>query len=97
MTARFSVYATSRYERLIRKLLRRHPELRALHDRAREILGADPYNRSSAVPIKKLEGVPPGEGQWRLSLGRFRFRYDVFGREVWLFYCALRREDTYDA
>lgn len=23
------------------------------------------------------------------------YNYDVFGREIWLFHCGLRREDTY--
>jgi hypothetical protein len=36
-----------------------------------------------------------GEGQYRLSLGRWRFRYDVAGRVVLMTYCGLRREDTY--
>jgi len=45
--------------------------------------------------IKKLEGIPAGAGQWRLSIRRFRFRDDVAGQEVVLKYCALRREDTY--
>ena len=39
--------------------------------------------------------MPAGEGQYRLRLGRFRFRYDIAGREVRLLYCGLRREDTY--
>jgi hypothetical protein len=34
--------------------------------------------------IKKLEGVPSGEGQYRLALGRWRFRYDVLGQVVLL-------------
>jgi mRNA-degrading endonuclease RelE of RelBE toxin-antitoxin system len=34
-------------------------------------------------------------GQYRLRLGRFRFRYDIEGRMVVLYYCGLRREDTY--
>jgi len=42
-----------------------------------------------------LEGVPLGEGQYRLRLGRWRFRYDIEGRQVWLRYCGLRREETY--
>jgi hypothetical protein len=95
MTPPFTVHTTSHYERLVRKLLKGHPEFRALHERVREILSADPYNRSRQHLIKKLEGVPQGEGQWRLSLGRWRFRYDIFGEQVWLFRCALRRENTY--
>jgi len=36
-----------------------------------------------------------GEGQYRLSLDRWRFRYDVAGRVVLMTYFGLRREDTY--
>jgi mRNA-degrading endonuclease RelE of RelBE toxin-antitoxin system len=39
--------------------------------------------------------VAADEGQYRLRSGRFRFRYDIEGREVVLHYCGLRREDTY--
>jgi len=95
MTSPFSVHATPHYDRLARRLLRQHPEVDTFEDRAREILSTDPYNRTRRHAIKKLAGVPPGEGQWRLSLGRWRFRYDIVGQEVWLFYCGLRREDTY--
>ena len=62
---------------------------------AAAILSADPYNRSRSQNIKKLEGVPSGEGQYRLSLGRWRFRYDIVGQAVVLTYCGLRRESTY--
>lgn len=96
MTPPFSVHTTPRYETLVSKLLKRHPELQALQDRIREVLSADPYNRSRAHHIKKLEGIRPGQGQYRLALGRWRVRYDIFGREVWLFYCGLRRESTYN-
>lgn len=95
MTPPFSVCTTARFERLARAVLKGHPELHAVQDRAVEILKTDPHNRARAYPIKKLVAVPPGEGQWRLSLGRFRFRYDIYGREVVLQYCGLRREDTY--
>jgi hypothetical protein len=95
MTPPFSVRTTPHFERLARSLHRTHPESGTLHERAVAILSADPHNRSRAHHIKKLEAVPLGEGQWRLSLGRFRFRYDVYGREVVLQYCGLRREDTY--
>ena len=95
MTPSFSVRTTPRFERLAQALLKAHQEFRALQTRATEILAADPYNRSRTHPIKKLEAVPFGEGQRRLSLGRFRFRYDVNGSTVVLHYCGLRREDTY--
>ena len=51
------------------------------------------HNVSRRLGILKLKNVPVGAGQYRLRLGRFRFRYDVSGREVQLVYCGLRRED----
>lgn len=95
MTPPFSVHTTPHYERLFQKLLRTHRELELLQGQLREILETDPQNVNRRNNIKKLEGTRPGEGQYRLRLGRFRFRYDIFGREVWLFYCGLRREETY--
>ena len=59
------------------------------------ILSTDPYDRSRIHKIKKLEGVPAGEGQYRLALGRWRFRYDIMSQVVLLSYYGLRREDTY--
>lgn len=77
------------------KLHKGHRDFEAIEKRAAGILSADPYNRSRQHSIKKLEGVPLGEGQYRLSLGRWRFRYDIIERVVLLGYCGLRREDTY--
>ncbi len=91
----FSIQITPHYERVFEKLFDAHPELESIQKRAREILKADPYNRSRAYPIKKLKGVLQGEGQYRLRMGRWRFRYDIYEKEVWLFYCGLRREETY--
>ena len=95
MTGRFSVHTTPHFERLARRLLKGSPELRGVLDEARLILEADPYNASRKHPIKKLVGVGAGEGQYRLRSGRFRFRYDISGQEVWLLYCGLRSERTY--
>jgi len=95
MTAAFSVRTNSRYDRLAKALQRRYPEFVGYHRSALETLAADPYNRTRQHHIKKLEGVAPGEGQYRLSLGRWRFRYDIPGQLVLLSYCGLRREDTY--
>ena len=95
MTPPFSVRTTARFERLARSVLKGHPEFRARLQEATDVLRADPYNRSRAHNIKKLVDVPAGDGQWRLALGRFRFRYDIHGQEVVLQFCGLRREDTY--
>ncbi len=91
----FSVRTTSSFDREFRKLVKRHRDLIGHYGRAVTILGNDPYNRSREHDIKKLQDVPAGEGQFRLRLGRFRFRYDIAGRVVTLSGCSLRREDTY--
>jgi hypothetical protein len=82
MTPAFSVRTTPRFERLARRLAKGHPDFLSFFTRVREILQTDPYNRSRQHHIRKLESVPQGEGQYRLSLGRWRFRYDIHGREA---------------
>jgi mRNA-degrading endonuclease RelE of RelBE toxin-antitoxin system len=94
----FDVRTTPRFDRLLKKLASRHPhDAGQAFSHALAILAADPYNRSRRHPIKKLEGVPAGEGQYRLRLGRWRFRYDIWSdlQQVELNFCGLRREDTY--
>jgi hypothetical protein len=91
----FDVRSTPRYERLSKKLFKTHREFAAAEQSAITILSTDPYNRTRRYPIKKLEGLPVGEGQYRVSLHRWRFRYDISGQAVELHYCGLRREDTY--
>ena len=96
MTSPFSVRIVPQFDRLLRRLSRSHPELPALFAQALDILRTDPYNRSREHNILKLTAVRPEEGgQYRLALRRFRFRYDIEGHEVVLYYCGLRREDTY--
>jgi hypothetical protein len=97
MTARpaFTVRATPQYERLSTKLQKVQRDFAATERSAVAILSSDPYNRTRHHHIKKLEGVPAGEGPYRLSLGRWRFRYDILGEVIILSYCGLRRENTY--
>ena len=95
MTPSFTVITTSHFERELRKLGKRHADLVAHYARVVETLEHDPYNRSRAHPIKKLENVAVGGGQYRIRLGRFRFRYDIEEKTVYLKLCSLRREDTY--
>ena len=95
MPASFLVRTSAHYERLARLLRKRQPKFDTAHQRAIEILGQYPTNRSGSYDIKKLTNTPRGEGQWRLALGRFRFRYDIYDQDVVLQYCGLRREDTY--
>ncbi len=96
MTPRFSVRTVPQFDRLLRRLNKQHSELPQLYAEALRILETDPLNLSRQHNIKKLTGIGPGEGgQYRLALRRFRFRYDISGREIVLYYCGLRREDTY--
>ena len=83
------------FDRLVKKLVSKHPDLIGRFEEALAVLSVDPLNSTNRYPIKKLQNVPAGEGQYRLRSGRFRFRYDVAGKEVLLHYCGLRREDTY--
>src|SRR5262245_33137933 len=82
--------AAPHYEQQARKLLRVHRDFRAVQVRAFEILDADPEGRTGTHRIKQLMGIPPGAGQWRLSLGRFRFRYDIYSLTLVMQYCGLR-------
>jgi hypothetical protein len=91
----FAVHSTSHYQRLSTKLHKANRDFEATERTAVDILSTDPYNRSRSYNIKKLEDVAKGEGQYRLSLGRWRFRYDIIGQTVLLSYCGLRRENTY--
>ena len=95
MTTDFLVITTSRFERELKKLVPRHPELVELYRNAIDVLRTDPYNRTRQHAIKKLTAVAAGEGQYRIRAGRFRFRYDVENQAVYLKACSLRREDTY--
>ena len=91
----YSVQTSAHFDRLMKKLAPKHPDLSGRFEEAIAALSVDPHNRTNKYPIKKLASVPAGEGQYRLRSGRFRFRYDVAGNEVLLHYCGLRREDTY--
>jgi len=98
MNGAFDVLTTPHFDRLLKKLSIQHPqETIRTFGQAVAILKTDPYNRTRRHPIRKLEGVPPGEGQYRLRLRRWRFRYDIWSdrQQVELNFCGLRREDTY--
>jgi mRNA-degrading endonuclease RelE of RelBE toxin-antitoxin system len=91
----YRVQTSAHFDRLVKKLAPKHPDLAKRFEEALTVLSIDPHNSTSKYPIKKLAGIPPGEGQYRFRSGRFRFRYDVAGKDVMLHYCGLRREDTY--
>jgi hypothetical protein len=91
----FSVWTTASFDRSARKLAREHPDFTKRLETVVAVLSSDPYNRTCEHPIKKLADVKAGDGQYRMRVGRFRFRYDISGKRVDLKACGLRREDTY--
>lgn len=95
MTPRFSVRVSTRCRPLLARLSTQHHDFVTLYARAVDILEQDPANVGRRHNILKLRDTEHGDGQWRLRVGRFRFRYDIHDREVVLIYCGLRREDTY--
>lgn len=95
MASAYRVRTTHHFDRSLRSIAKRNPDIVDTYDEAITILSADPYNRERRYHIRKLENIPCGQGQYRLRLRRWRFRYDVYEREVTLHSCGLRREDTY--
>jgi mRNA-degrading endonuclease RelE of RelBE toxin-antitoxin system len=91
----FEVKVTTHFDRALKKLARAHPQILDEYEAVIAVLGADPYNRTRRHPIKKLEGVRAGDGQYRIRMRRFRYICDIDERTVFLKACALRREDTY--
>ena len=97
MNGVFAVRTTPRFDRSFKSLARKHAELSEVLSEAISVLQSDPYNQSRRHQIKKLVGIPRGDGEYRLRIGRWRFRYDIWSekREVALNLCGLRRKDTY--
>lgn len=56
------------------------------------VLSDEPHGRSARHAIKKLAGVQPGAGQWRIRWREYRLRYDIVGSEVVLHSFRHRKE-----
>jgi len=84
--------STPAFERNTRKILRRNVRFLRVLERMLAALKEDPYNRSGKHDIKKLAGLKPGEGQWRIRAGDYRLRYDIFGHDVVLYALRHRKE-----
>jgi len=92
MNGTFRVLTTSAFQREFRKLSQRDAKLLAALEELIAILSEDPYGRTGRHPIKKLEGLKPGEVQWRIRWREYRLRYDIFGNEVLLHSFRHRKE-----
>ena len=94
MLPSYRTLTTPAFERDTRKILRRNARFLAVLEKMLTALGEDPHNRSGKLAIKKLAGLKPGEGQWRIRAGDYRLRYDIFGHDVVL-YALRHRKETY--
>ncbi|OGE24188.1 MAG: hypothetical protein A3J42_03275 [Candidatus Dadabacteria bacterium RIFCSPHIGHO2_12_FULL_53_21] len=92
MPGTYRVLTTPAFEREFRKLVRKNPEIKNYLEQTVEIIETDPQNVTRSHDIKQLKDVKPGDGQFRLRKGDWRFRYDVSGRDVVLHSFRHRRE-----
>ncbi|MGC1483454.1 MAG: type II toxin-antitoxin system RelE/ParE family toxin [Candidatus Acidiferrum sp.] len=92
MNGTFRVVTTPSFEREFRKISQRNAKLVGALEELIAILAQDPFGRTGQHPIKKLEGLKSGEGQWRLRWREYRLRYDILGTEVVLHSFRHRKE-----
>jgi mRNA-degrading endonuclease RelE of RelBE toxin-antitoxin system len=92
MNGAFRVVTTPAFERGFRKLTQGNNKLPDALEELIAVLSEDPYGRTGRHPIKKLAGLKPGEGQWRIRWREYRLRYDIFGTEVVLHSFRHRKE-----
>ena len=92
--ALFKIAATGAFSRTLKKLSKKHPEVVAVYETVLGVLQVDPLNQSLRHDIKKLSGVPAGDGQWRIRIGDYRLRYDVEGETV-ILWSINDRKDAY--
>jgi mRNA-degrading endonuclease RelE of RelBE toxin-antitoxin system len=84
MPSGFRILSTAAFDRSFKRLAKKHPEIPDVLGRLVGILATDPLNTSRQYNIKKLAGVEPGDGVWRIRFGVYRLRYDVAGTTVTL-------------
>ena len=92
MAAQFQVLTTPSFEREFRKVSKGNAALINAVDELLTILRQDPHNRTGQHQIRKLAGLKPGEGQWRIRWRDYRLRYDLDGENVVLHSFRHRKE-----
>jgi hypothetical protein len=65
----YSVVTTAHFDRLLKKLAPKHPDLVERFEEAVGILSLDPYNKSNKYPIKKLQGCLRGKANTGFGRG----------------------------
>ena len=92
MLPAYRLITTPAFERDVRRNLKGNPKLITVLKQLEGDLSRDPTNKTRAHNIKKLKGIRPGEGQWRIRAGDYRLRYDIFSKEVVLYSFRHRKE-----
>lgn len=92
MPSNFRITYTTGFERDIKSLIVRNPEIYRQFKKLLDVLREDPFNTSRKYNIKKLTGVIPGDGQWRIRTGKYRLRYDILKQVVVLYSFSHRKE-----
>lgn len=77
MPAAFRVLSTAAFDRALKRLAKKHPDIPDIFEELLTILESDPLNTSRQYNVKKLVDVEPGDGAWRIRSGVYRLRYDV--------------------
>ena len=94
MRSKFKVLSTPCFDRELQKIYKRDKKIADMLEKVAEILAEDSFNHSGKYDIKKLVDVKQGDGQWRIRLGAYRFRYDIFGKQTVL-HSVKDRKDVY--
>jgi mRNA-degrading endonuclease RelE of RelBE toxin-antitoxin system len=95
MPTSYRILVTSFFEKDVRRQAKKDQKIFKEIEKLKEILAADPYNLSRKFDVKKLKGIKPGEGQFRIKIKQYRLRYDIFGQDVVL-YSFRHRKDIYE-
>jgi mRNA-degrading endonuclease RelE of RelBE toxin-antitoxin system len=96
MQASYRIVITSFFAKDARRQNKKDRRALKEVENLKEILAADPYNLTKRFDIRKLKGLKPGEGQFRIRVKDYRLRYDIFGQDVVL-YSFRHRKDIYRA
>jgi mRNA-degrading endonuclease RelE of RelBE toxin-antitoxin system len=95
MPTPYRILVTSFFERDVRRQSKKDRKVLKEIENLKEILAVDPYNLTKRFDIKKLKGIKPGEGQFRIRVKDYRLRYDIFDQDV-ILYSFRHRRDIYE-
>ena len=94
MPTPYRILVTSFFEKDVTRQSKKNRRVLKEIESLKEILAVDPYNLTRRFDIKRLKGIKPGEGQFRIRVKDYRLRYDIFGQDVVL-YSFRHRRDIY--